>query len=88
MTPDVIGAIIAAFGGAATVLAGVWAMNGRMLRAIDARLDRVETRIDRVETRIDRIETRMQHIENELVEVKIAIARIEGPQQRLIRPAH
>lgn len=26
MTPDVIGTIIAAFGAAATVLAGVWAM--------------------------------------------------------------
>ncbi|MFT4050907.1 MAG: response regulator [Microbacterium sp.] len=59
---------------------------------LGARIDRVETelgaRIDRVETelgaRIDRVETEFGGIRGEIVELKIAIARLEGPPQRLI----
>lgn len=50
---------------------------------VDARFDRVDARIDRVESRIDRIESRLSEIEHDVVEVKVAIARFEGPQRRL-----
>lgn len=65
VTPDVIGVVIAAFGGAATLLAGVAGLNARMMKRIDARFERVES---------------------ELVELKVAVARLEGPQPRLLRP--
>lgn len=58
---------------------------------LDARIDGVETRlierIDGVETRlterIDGVETRLTQVEQGLVEVKIAVARLEGPPPRL-----
>ncbi len=39
--------------------------------------------IARLERRLD---ARLAHVEAELVEVKIAIARIEGPRPHLLRP--
>ncbi|ODT42007.1 MAG: hypothetical protein ABS62_04405 [Microbacterium sp. SCN 70-200] len=65
VTPEVIGVIIAAFGGAATLLGGVAAINGMMMRRIDRRFDRLES---------------------DVVELKVAVARLEGPQPRLLRP--
>jgi len=50
---------------------------------IDARFDRVDARFDRVDARFDRVEGRLERVETELTEVKIAIARLEGPQRRL-----
>lgn len=41
------------------------------------------TRIDSVEKRLG---NRMDRLEHELVEVKIAVARIEGPRPHLITP--
>ena len=64
-------------GGFAAVFA--WAM-----RRLDARFDLIDRRFDRVDTRIDRLEDRMGKVEHELVEVKIGIARLEGPPRRLI----
>lgn len=72
VTPEIIGVIIAAFGGAATLLAGVAALNGRQMQRIDARFDHVDARFDRVEA--------------DIVELKVAVARLEGPQPRLMRP--
>ena len=59
---------------------------------LDTRIDGVETRlterIDGVETRlterIDSVETRLTAVEHGLVDVKIAIARLEGPPPRLL----
>lgn len=63
MTPDVIGVIVAAFGGAATLLGGTWGMLAHNTKKIEAQIAEVK---------------------NELVEVKIGLARLEGPQHRLI----
>jgi hypothetical protein len=59
---------------------------------LDARIDgveaRLDARIDGVETRlterIDGVETRLTQVEQGLVEVKIAVARLEGPPPRLV----
>ena len=59
---------------------------------LEARIDSVEARlterIDAVETRlterIDSVETRLTGVEHGLVDVKIAIARLEGPPPRLV----
>ncbi|GAB3595404.1 hypothetical protein GCM10027408_01280 [Microbacterium tumbae] len=69
VSPDVIGMIIALFAFTLTVLGGVAGMLARQSKAIDARFDRMDARLEGVE--------------GELVEVKVAIARLEGPQRRL-----
>jgi erythromycin esterase-like protein len=99
VTPDVIGVILAAFGAAATVLAGVAGLGARLMARIDARFGRVDTRFDRVDAQFDRVDAQFDKVDaqfdkvagemaalrSELVEVKIAVARLEGPAPRLIR---
>jgi len=53
----------------------------RMLRRMDAGFDRVEARIDRLEAKL---EARITAVEKEQVEVKVAVARIEGPPRHLL----
>ena len=92
VTPDVIGVILAAFGAAATVLAGVAGLGARLMSRIDARFGRVDAQFDRVDAQFARVDAQfdkvageMAALRSELVEVKIAVARLEGPAPRLIR---
>lgn len=61
---------------------------------IDARLDRMDARFDRMDERFDRMDSRFDRadervgggltsVEHELGEVKIAVARLEGPRRHL-----
>ena len=79
VTPEVIGVVIAAFGGAATLLAGVAGLNTRLERRLDRRFERIDGDLAGVKAELSGVRA-------ELVDVKIAIARIEGPQTRLLRP--
>lgn len=45
-----------------------------------------DARFDKVDERFDRIGERIHDVQTELTEVKIAVARFEGPLQRLIVP--
>lgn len=63
---------------AATLMLTFFAAFAWMVRRTDAQLDRLE---ERLETRLG---TRIAGVERELVEVKIAVARIEGPTRRLL----
>lgn len=90
MSADVIGMVIALFAFTVTVLGGAGAMFAWFARRMDARFDRVDARfagvdarLDRMDARLDRMDVRFERVENELVEVKVAIARLEGPQRRL-----
>lgn len=99
VSPDVIGMVIALFAFAVAVLGGVGGIIAHQSRGldarfdqvdvrfdqVDARIDRLDTRIDRVEGRMDRVESQLDHLAGEIVEVKIAVARLEGPQRRLQR---
>lgn len=69
MSPDVIGTIIAAFGAAASVLTGVYMMLSRLERKTDVRFDKVDTRIDK--------------LADEVSDLKVAVARLEGPRPGL-----
>lgn len=51
---------------------------------IDARLAAVDERLDRVDHRLDRVDDRLAGVEHELTDVKIAIARLEGPPRHLL----
>jgi hypothetical protein len=64
--------IITLFTFTVTVLGGVGAMIAHQTRMLDARFG----------PRFDAIENRLSHVESELVDVKITIARFEGPQRR------
>ncbi len=56
---------------------------------VDGRFDRVEQRADErfamVDGRFDRMDERFDRLERELTEVKISVARLEGPRPRLIQ---
>ena len=51
---------------------------------LSARIDSVEAKLTE---RIDKVATNLDGVERELVEVKIGLARLEGPPRRLL-PVH
>jgi chromosome segregation ATPase len=51
---------------------------------IDERFERIDERFERIDERFDRVDERFQGLERELTEVKISVARLEGPRPRLI----
>jgi len=57
------------------------------LDRMDARFDRMDERFDRMDSRFDRADERvgggLTAVEHELGEVKIAVARLEGPRRHL-----
>lgn len=83
---------------AVSVVVAFAGLGGWFIRRVDARFDRVDAQFDRVhaqfdrvdarfekvDARFDRLEDRIAGIEHELTEVKIAVARLEGPQPRLV----
>ncbi|UPL19243.1 response regulator [Microbacterium aurugineum] len=66
--------------GATTLVATVSGF-GWMISRMDARFAAVDARFDAQEAKFD---ARFTRIEQEVFEVKIAIARLEGPTPRLI----
>lgn len=51
---------------------------------IDRRFERVDERFERIDERFDRVDQRLRLVEREMTEVKIAVARLEGPTPRLV----
>ncbi|WP_439902238.1 hypothetical protein [Microbacterium azadirachtae] len=99
MSVELIGVVVTAFAVLVTLGSGMFAGFAWVVRRIDgvegklsARIDRVEeklsARIDRVEetlsARLDGLSTRLDGVDAELTEVKIGIARLEGPRPHLI----
>ena len=54
---------------------------GWVIRRMDARIDSSEQKFS---ARIDSLEGKVDRVATELVEVKIAVARIEGPPRHLL----
>lgn len=84
---------------AATMLVAIISGFGWMISRMDARFAGIAAKFDaqdakfearfeaqdaKFELRFDRIDKRLDRVENEIFEVKIAIARLEGPPTRLI----
>lgn len=78
MSPDVLAMIIALFAFTVTVLGGVAGMLAHQSKTLETRFNRVDERFDRLDDRFDRIES-------DIVEMKVAIARLEGPSPKLQR---
>ncbi|MFJ2551706.1 response regulator [Microbacterium sp. NPDC087591] len=51
---------------------------------IDERFARIDERFERIDERFERIDERFLGVGHELGEIRIAIARLEGPPRRLI----
>lgn len=85
MSPDVIGMIIALFAFTVTVLGGVAGMLARQSKSLESRFSAIDARFDKIDDRFDKIDDRFDRIEGDLVEVKVAIARLEGPLPKLQR---
>ena len=66
---------------AATTLVAIISGFGWMIGRMDARFAAMETKVD---ARFAIQDAKFDRIEHELTEVKIAIARLEGPQPRLV----
>lgn len=99
MSVELIGVVLTGFGVVITLGLGMLSGFGWIVRRIDrvddklsARIDGVEhklsARIDGVEhklsARIDAVEVGQSEVKSELTEVKIAIARFEGPRPHLV----
>ena len=77
---------------AATTLAAIVGGFGWMINRMDARFAAVDARIDarfeaqdaKFEARFDRLDDRLDRVECELSDVKVAVARLEGPKPRLM----
>jgi len=57
---------------------------------VNERFDKMDKhmneRFDKVDERFDKMDERLSQVQSELNDVKVAVARLEGPHQRLIFP--
>ncbi|OAN34025.1 hypothetical protein [Microbacterium sp. H83] len=68
----------------ATMDARFAAQDAAMEARFAAQDARMEARFAAQDTRFDRLEDRLSGVEHELSEVKVAVARLEGPRTRLL----
>ena len=100
MSMEVVAIVVSAIGvvltlGTSFIAAGAW-----MVRRIDDRIDgldrKLSTRIDAVDeklsTRIDAVDeklsTRIDAVASDVTDLKISIARLEGPPRHLLTASH
>lgn len=95
MSVELIAVIITAASLVVTVLGGLFAVSAWILRQMDARFDKVDARFEKVDEQFNNVNeqfkemaTQMSGLRAELNDVKVAVARLEGPHQRLILPPH
>ena len=79
LSGEMISVILVAAGLLITLGGGFFAGLAWLLRRMDERFDKVDERFDKVDER-------MSGLQSELNEVKVSVARLEGPPQRLIFP--
>lgn len=87
MSAETIAVIISA----ASLLLSFFGAFGWLIHRMDARFDRVDERFHRIDQRFDRVSEqfdrvgeRIDQLQREVVEVKIGLARIEGPERRIV----
>lgn len=95
MSVELIAVIITAASLVVTVVGGLFAVSAWILRQMDARFDKVDARFEKVDEQFNNVNeqfkemaTQMSGLRAELNDVKVAVARLEGPHQRLILPPH
>lgn len=86
MSAEVISIIVVAAGVLITLGGGFFAGLAWLLRRMDERFDKVDERFAKVDERFDKMDERLGQIQSELNDVKVAVARLEGPRPGLIFP--
>lgn len=93
MSAEMISVILVAAGVLITIGGGFFAGLAWLLRRMDERFDKVDQEFEKVDQRFNKVdegfakmEDQISSVRSELNEVKVAVARLEGPQQRLIFP--
>ena len=86
MSAEMISVILVAAGVLITIGGGFFAGLAWLSRRMDERFDTVDKRFDKVDQRFAKVDEQLNSLRSELNEVKVAVARLEGPQQRLIFP--
>lgn len=85
MSADTLTIIVSAIGVVLTLGASLFAAGAWMIRRIDERLDTVEeklgARIDSVE---EKLGARIDAVAADVTDLKIAVARLEGPPRHLL----
>ena len=96
MTPETLTIILSAIGVVLTLTTSLFAAGAWMVRRIDDRIDAVDdklsTRIDAVSeklsTRIDAVDeklsARIDAVATDVTDLKISVARLEGPPRHLL----
>lgn len=79
MSAEVISIILVAAGVLITLGGGFFAGLAWLLRRMDERFAKVDERLDKVDERLGLLQS-------EVNDVKVAVARLEGPYPRLIFP--
>src|SRR5690625_300948 len=94
--------VVTVVGGLFAVSAWILRQMDDRFDKVDARFDKVDARFDKVDARFEKVDeqfnnvneqfkemaTQMSGLRAELNDVKVAVARLEGPHQRLILPPH
>ncbi|WP_270624216.1 hypothetical protein [Microbacterium algeriense] len=85
MSPETLTIILSAIGVVLTLTTSLFAAGAWMVRRIDDRIDAVDeklsTRIDAVD---DKLSTRIDAVATDVTDLKIAVARLEGPPRHLL----
>lgn len=91
MTPEVISMVLTVVSAVATIFGGMYVMLRRLegridvqFERVDAQFERVDAQFARVDARFDKVDERFDRIEVDIVDLKVAVARIEGPQRSLL----
>lgn len=94
MSVEMMSIIIAAAGLLISLGGGFFAGLAWLVRRMDERFDKMDARFDkvygqfdRVDEQFDKVNERIGGVQSELNDVKVAVARIEGPRERLILPS-
>jgi len=80
VTPDVIGVLIAAATLVGGLFAGIAGLLSRQTTRLEARFD---ARFERIDVRFGQVDARLDRIESDVNDLKVAVARLEGPLPRL-----
>lgn len=101
MSPDVIGVILAGATLVGGLFAGIWALMSRQTAKLEARFEGLERRFDarfanvdarfesgerRSDARFEKVDAHLTAIAVDLTDLKVAVARLEGPLPRLVTP--
>ena len=85
MTADTMTIVVSAIGVVLTLGASLFAADAWMVRRIDDRIDaldrKLSTRIDTVE---EKLTTRIDTVASDVTDLKVSVARLEGPPRHLL----